>query len=804
MRFFTLIFLIISFTANAQVCGGSGGTPQTGNAVCGTLVFPQANVPSCTGPNIPQGPGVCTLDPVTSSNSVWYKFRCYQAGTLGFLIVPNSGGDDYDWEVMDITGRLPQDVYIMDLRLALNLSGETGNTGCTPTGANGPVLPDVNCAGGSPGSQFNRMPTLIVGHDYLLMVTNWSNSGLGYNLSFTGGTAVLTNNIPPTITSVAPVPCNNALIKVDFSEDVLCDSLTLSGSEFSIVGGTNTITGIVSNCTTGTNAVTTLTIALQNPLPAGPYQLVVNNGTDLNTILDVCQDAMPAGVSFPFTVPALPLAPTATTPINYCQGVTATALTATGANLLWYTSATGGTGSATAPIPATTNAGIITYYVSQTIGICESVRTAIVVNINATPAAPMVVSPIHYCPNDVPNAFTAAGTNLLWYANPTAGIGSTTAPTFSTTTAPVLFNFYVSQTLQGATLACEGPRAQIIVDVRNNLTVNIGPDTTICEGQSVKFLPITNPTAITYEWRTNLLLNTIDSSNIKDATITTVDTGRYILKASIRGCITEDTVNVNVLWKPILDAGEIRAICHFDSSLLKGTVTHFSNNLIDYLWTPADSLTIANAQQTYAHPILSTWYKLTATTNKAGYGCDFVLTDSVKITVQPIVYAFAGNDTIVVKAQPHQLHGTGGLNYNWFSPTANIDFPFSANAIATLYNDAQFYLKVTDAIGCEGRDTVFIKVYDGPTYYVPNSFTPNGDGLNDVFRAIPVGMANTTYFRIFNRNGQLMFETNQFLKGWDGTFNGKLQPSGTYVWIVAGTDKNYKKVVMKGTVNVIR
>ena len=78
-------------------------------------------------------------------------------------------------------------------------------------------------------------------------------------------------------------------------------------------------------------------------------------------------------------------APTVTTPVNYCVGATASALTATGTGLLWYTAATGGTGSATAPTPSTASATTTTYYVSQSTGSCESARTAIVVNVNALP-----------------------------------------------------------------------------------------------------------------------------------------------------------------------------------------------------------------------------------------------------------------------------------------------------------------------------------------------------------------------------------------------------------------------------------
>lgn len=298
MRLFTLLLLLLSFEIKAQVCSAPGMTPQTSVSVCGTLTFPQANVPSCSGPNLPSSG---CADQVTTSNSVWYRFHCYQTGTLGFLISPASPADDYDWQLMDITGRQPQDVLTTNLRVSLNLSAITGSTGCTPAGVS-----DINCSGGAPGTQFNRMPTLTAGNDYLLMVTNWSNSGLGYNLLFNGGTAILTDNQLPTITSVGPVGCNTSQIKIQFSEDILCSSLTATGSEFTITNGTHVFTGIASQCTSGSNAITELTINLQNPLPPGNYDLVVNPGTDANTLLDVCLTEMAAGSSFPFTIVAQP------------------------------------------------------------------------------------------------------------------------------------------------------------------------------------------------------------------------------------------------------------------------------------------------------------------------------------------------------------------------------------------------------------------------------------------------------------------------------------------------------------------
>jgi len=162
------------------------------------------------------------------------------------------------------------------------------------------------------------------------------------------------------------------------------------------------------------------------------------------------------------------LAPVANSPINYCQNVTATALTATGTNLLWYTAATGGTGSITAPIPSTATAGTTTYYVSQTSG-CESVRLPVVVNVTAVLTAPAVTSPVTYCQNASAIALTATGSNLTWYTVATGGTGSSTAPTPSTTTAGT-FNFYVSQKNNCG----ESPRSSVNVTVTGTSAVPSG------------------------------------------------------------------------------------------------------------------------------------------------------------------------------------------------------------------------------------------------------------------------------------------------------------------------------------------
>ncbi|HTB25435.1 MAG TPA: T9SS type B sorting domain-containing protein, partial [Puia sp.] len=106
--------------------------------------------------------------------------------------------------------------------------------------------------------------------------------------------------------------------------------------------------------------------------------------------------------------------------------------------------------------------------------------------------------------------------------------------------------------------------------------------------------------------------------------------------------------------------------------------------------------------------------------------------------------------------------------------------------------------------GCSMEDSIHVKYYTGPDIYVPNAFTPNDDGINDVLRPIPVGISKLNYFRVFNRNGQLVFQTSQAGQGWDGRINGDPADMNTYVWEVKGIDYTGKTIFRKGTAVLIR
>ena len=272
-----------------------------------------------------------------------------------------------------------------------------------------------------------------------------------------------------------------------------------------------------------------------NLLPQTNYKITA-------TINQTCSGVQ---VTNNFSLPASVL-PTVTTPITYCQGATANSLTATGTNLLWYTSATGGTSSTTAPIPNTATVGTTAYYVSQTTtSNCESPRTQINVQVIAALAAPLVTTPITYCQGANATALTATGINLLWYTSASGGgTGTTTAPIPSTAAIGSTI-YYVSQSASVGT--CESPRATININITPLLTANAGNTITISAGTSTQ-LNATATAGADYTWSSNIAPISLNNIKILNPIANPTQTTTYLLtvKDVVGNCPTV-TSNVQVI-----------------------------------------------------------------------------------------------------------------------------------------------------------------------------------------------------------------------------------------------------------------
>ncbi|MEO7961431.1 MAG: PKD domain-containing protein [Ginsengibacter sp.] len=294
--------IFLYWKVSAQNCTTLGQNPATAFPVCGTDTFSQSTVPYCGGKSIP---GPCSRDGLSDLNPFWYKFTCFAGGTLGFVITPNDLDDDYDWQIFDITGHAPNDVYTdASLFVSCNWSGNTGLTGATPSGT---AL--ANCAGYAYPT-FGSMPVLKAGHDYILLIshfTTFTPSQNGYKLSFGGGTASITDPLPPALKN-GFASCDATEITVTLNKKMRCSSLSSNGSEFMISApGFSIVSAIATSCATGFD-MEQLTLTVDKPLSPGQYTLTIKNGTDGNTLLDNCNTSIAVGISVPVEV--FPVQPT--------------------------------------------------------------------------------------------------------------------------------------------------------------------------------------------------------------------------------------------------------------------------------------------------------------------------------------------------------------------------------------------------------------------------------------------------------------------------------------------------------------
>lgn len=290
---FVLLFIFLSVcvtTALGQPCTTLGQSPSTAFPVCGTTNFQQDNVPLCSTNSLYVPNCAGSGANYENKNPFWYKFTCYTSGTLGFTITPNDLRDDYDWQLYDVTGLDPDAVFTnRNIIVSGNWAGNPGPTGTSATGVD-----YIQCASSPTGneSRFAKMPELIAGHEYILLVSHYTDSQSGYSLSFEGGTAVITDATEPHLLS-ASTSCDGTQIIVKLNKKMKCSSLTLTGSEFSLLPATTTIVAAEAiNCTSSFDFDEVL-LTLAAPLMSNDYQLVINNGSDGNSLLDNCDRGLP-------------------------------------------------------------------------------------------------------------------------------------------------------------------------------------------------------------------------------------------------------------------------------------------------------------------------------------------------------------------------------------------------------------------------------------------------------------------------------------------------------------------------------
>ncbi len=331
----------------------------------------------------------------------------------------------------------------------------------------------------------------------------------------------------------------------------------------------------------------------------------------------------------------------------------------------------------------------------------------------------------------------------------------------------------------------------IRVDVRSFVTLFTANDTTICQTDSIRLNTISD--GLRFVWTPTTGIN---NPNIKNPTVAPLVTTTYKVEAYIGKCVAEDFVTVIPIPYPAANAGPDQLICVGGSAQLQ------ASGGSSYVWSPTAFLTAGNIPNPISvRPTDNVRYIVTV---RDVLGCPKPVKDTMFVNVAKIIANAGPRDTVVVLGQPLQLNAGGSTNYSW-TPSTWLNNPFISNPISNPQNNIEYVVRVSNSIGCFATDTILVKVYFvQPDLFVPNAFSPNGDGDNDIFRPIALGMKSMDLFRVYNRWGQMLFSGTGIGVGWDGRFAGRPQESATYVWYAEGVDYLNQKIKRKGTVILLR
>lgn len=328
------------------------------------------------------------------------------------------------------------------------------------------------------------------------------------------------------------------------------------------------------------------------------------------------------------------------------------------------------------------------------------------------------------------------------------------------------------------------PRAEILLT-----------DTLLCKGQSVQ-IPGTIESGANYEWSPTI---GVGNPGIANPSITPLTSTTYILKAfSSPFCFTKDSVQFVVKDPPSFELSPFSdTICVGTTILLKSSGSQQSrwlNTRYALSISEKNLLVKPDSTQLYGLEMFDSTCKITDT-----------LFSQIVVAQKPVIQIEKSND-FSCKLDTVFLKASGGSYYYWL-PAHLVSDPRSDQPFVTHKGDRQlFEVTVFSELGCSASRSIIVRdfSYSNQSFFVPNAFTPNNDGLNDCFGVMKWGNAVRKFrMTIYNRLGQTIFTSNDVNTCWDGKYNGVPQPSGTYIYLIVG-ETDCESINKTGPVVLIR
>jgi gliding motility-associated-like protein len=266
--------------------------------------------------------------------------------------------------------------------------------------------------------------------------------------------------------------------------------------------------------------------------------------------------------------------------------------------------------------------------------------------------------------------------------------------------------------------------------------------------------------------------------------------GSYSFTATDQnGCTTSASGQVNQPTSLAINLGEDTSVCSIEPFVINAP-SGFAN----YLWNDGQQSSAITA-------ITSGNYAVTVTNSS---GC--TASDNININLGSSTTIDLGNDITIYEGNSigifPTISGNGGGNYLWL-PSETLNCGDCKNPVASPLENTTYTLNYTDNNGCLSVDSIQIVVIPIGDLFFPTAFSPNGDGYNDQYKIYGSSVKNLV-LKIYNRWGELVFETSNINEGWDGTYKSTPQPIGVYVYTGVATFMNNITLDYKGSITLIR
>lgn len=724
--------------------------------ICGNFFTPYSYEGEGMVSDLTQTPCGVPGVPGGETNSSWFLLEVNTSGIIVFSIVPVDSLDDYDFAVLDITNGncdslLQSEVVRCNFNANQNHTYPGGIVGLNTTST------ITQVAGGSPATPFLQEISANAGDRYLIMVNNWGHDdcygncpGSGFLLDFTGTTASFNQPPAPRFSSVLPQCDYSQSITVQLSDNVLCSSIAADGSDFHLTPA-GTISGAEGIACSGAAGYTQkVRLTFSNSLSNGNYTIHAQTGTDNNTLLGLCEAELSLPDSLIFHVGNDPLqmlsidSPACQTlNVHINSPVKCTSIAADGSDFKV-------SGPSTVTVDGASGINCASGY-TQTVAVHL--------------AQPIAVDGVY-------KLLAEIGTD-----------NNTVMDSCGRTVLPGAYHNFTVNSFNGLLQA--GPDTSTCMNVLNLYGINHG---------------VAGPGGFQYTWTPSAGIAYPNNPN----TSVSLSPGyhAYILSTiDAQGCYLRDSAITKMIpFVASVDPVE-GDFCEGKSIALDaagGESYQWADNP-QMTGTP-DDLSCADCPDPFAivpagnHTF---WVKVTN-----DLGCTDTLSSLLHVLANPVV-SVVPKDTTINYGDGIILHAVGAQTYYW-TPESSLLDPMVAEPYAMPKENTDYVVIGADKYGCTGSDTAHVRINFRLPVFIPNAFSPNDDGINDVFKIEHLTFQKVLIFQVYDRWGHLVFHTNSSTEGWDGRYHGQPMPQDTYNYIIKlGYPDDYREV-FKGTITLLR